>query len=420
MIDVKDLLERPDVYRKNCLTRNINLPFDEIIACIKERRKLRREIDDIRAMINISSKVRPNDEIRAQIRERGELLRILESKEKEVAKKESEFLFMIPNLNHASVPISNDPNTEVIVREVGDKPVFKFEPLDHQSLGEKMGIIDMESGIKVSGTRFWYLRGDLVNLQMSLIVHVLGMAQERGFIPALPPVLVKENAMLGTGFLPADEKELYRVNQLTDNLFLVGTSEVPLVGAYQDQILTLPPGKPLRVVGYSSCFRREAGAAGKDTRGILRGHQFDKIELVVVCHPDDGDAQHLAILDLEESILQSLKIPYRVRDIVSSDLGNPAARKFDIEAWIPSQKTYREVTSTSHCTDFQARRLGIRFKSNVDDKPALAHTLNGTACALGRTIIAIMENFQEEDGKIRVPEILLRYGMLKEYLRPLV
>jgi seryl-tRNA synthetase len=260
----------------------------------------------------------------------------------------------------------------------------------------------MERGGKVSGSRFVYLKGDLVFLQFALVQFALQKLAAKGFRPVVPPVLVRDEAMYGTGFFPTDLQQVYRIE--ADDLNLVGTSEVPLAALHMDEILP-EDGLPLRYVGYSSCFRREAGAAGKDTRGMFRVHQFDKVEMFSFCHPDRSSEEHDFMRSIEEEVLQELGIPYRAVNIATGDLGASAAKKYDLEAWIPSQHRYREVTSCSNCTDYQARRLKARARGK-EDAPFLVHTLNGTVVAVGRTIIAIMENYQRADGTIQVPEVL--------------
>jgi seryl-tRNA synthetase len=284
-------------------------------------------------------------------------------------------------------------------------PEFGFEPRDHVDLATAAGALDLDQAAKVSGSRFAYLKGPLVRLQMALVAFALDTLEEAGFTPVIPPVLVREEAMWGTGFFPTDRQSIYETAQ--DDLFLVGTAEVPLAGLHADQIVAAED-LPLRYAGYSTCFRREAGAAGKDTRGIFRVHQFDKVEMFSFVAPEDSPAEHMRILGMQERILQSLGLAYRVIDIAAGDLGASAARKFDCEAWMAGQGRYREVTSCSNCTDYQARRLRARVRGAKGPEPL--HTLNGTAMALGRTIIAIVESGQRADGSVALPEVLRPYG----------
>ncbi len=289
-----------------------------------------------------------------------------------------------------------------------------FTPRDHLELGEILGAIDVERGAKVSGSRFYYLTGVGALLELALLNMAVAQATRHGFIPVIPPVLVSPRAMEGTGFLGQAAENVYRVE--LDDMYLVGTAEVPLAGMHADEILPAS-ALPIRYAGWSSCFRREAGSYGKDTRGIIRVHQFDKVEMFVFCRPEDAEAEHERILGWEREFIDALDIPYRVIDVATGDLGSSAARKFDIEAWIPTQGTYREVTSTSNTTEFQARRLGVRMREGDDVRPLA--TLNGTLCAMPRMIVAILENHQQADGSVVVPPAL-RPFLGREVLEPLV
>ena len=269
------------------------------------------------------------------------------------------------------------------------------------------GLVDMDAGARVAGSRFAYLKGPVVMLELALVRWAMEELSAHGFTPVIPPVLVREEAMFGTGFLPDTEQQIYTVPD--DDLYLVGTSEVPLASLHAGEIVE-PGGLPLRYAGFSSCFRREAGAAGKDTRGIFRVHQFEKVEMFTFTEPEESEDEHQRLLAIEEGLLQALEIPYRVVDIAASDLGASAARKFDLEAWLPGQERYRELTSCSDTTDYQARRLEARYRPEEGGGPRHLHTLNGTAVAAGRTIIALVENHQQEDGTVTVPEVLQRFG----------
>jgi seryl-tRNA synthetase len=294
-----------------------------------------------------------------------------------------------------------------VLREVGERPDFGFEPLDHLELGQRHGWIEMEAAARLSGSRFAYLLGDLVFLELALVRYALELLREEGFTAAAPPVLVREQALYGSGFFPGEREMIYEVPR--DELFLVGTSEVSLAGLHAEQILAADQ-LPLRYAGLSTCFRREAGAAGRDTRGIFRVHQFDKVEMFSFCDPASSGEEHERILAIEERILGELGIPYRVVDIAVGDLGGPAARKFDCEAWIPSEGRYRELTSCSNTTDYQARRLDCRFRPSEGAQPEPVHTLNGTAVAVGRTLIALVENGQTKDGHVEIPPVLKDFG----------
>jgi len=320
-------------------------------------------------------------------------------------------LMVLPNLPEEGSPRGGEDDA-VELRRVGEPPSFGFPARDHVELAVAAAALDMDQAAKVSGSRFAYLMGPLVRLQMALVTFALDRLEGEGFTPVIPPVLVREEAMWGTGFFPTDRQSIYETAQ--DDLFLVGTAEVPLAGLHADQILA-PDDLPRRYVGYSTCFRREAGAAGRDTRGIFRVHQFDKVEMFSFVPAEDSGEEHLRILALQEGILQALGLAYRVVDIAAGDLGAPAARKFDCEAWMAAEGRYREVTSCSNCTDYQARRLRCRVRGPRGTEPV--HTLNGTAVAVGRTIIAIVESGQREDGSVTLPEVLRPFGAPAE-LRP--
>jgi seryl-tRNA synthetase len=313
-------------------------------------------------------------------------------------------LVTLPNLTDPSAPVKE----EEVIRQVGEAGKTGKDHLE--LLGD---LVDMERGARVSGSRFAYLKGPLVMLELALVRWALGVLEGHGFTPVIPPVLVREEAMYGTGFLPDTEQQIYTLPE--DELYLVGTSEVPLASLHAGELLE-ESALPLRYAGYSPCFRREAGAAGKDTRGIFRVHQFDKVEMFTFVRPEESAAEHERILAIEEEILQALEIPYQVANIPAWDLGASAAKKYDLEAWLPGQERYRELTSCSNTTDFQARRLAIRYRPE-GGKPEEVHTLNGTAVAVGRTIIAIVENHQQDDGTIRVPEVLHRFGAPTEITR---
>jgi seryl-tRNA synthetase len=313
----------------------------------------------------------------------------------------------LPNLPDPDAPDGMTEEDAVVIREVGERPQFDFEPRDHLEIGTGLGLIEMEAAARLSGSRFAYLKGDLVLLELALVRFAIELVRAEGHEPVVPPVLVREDALVGTGFLPGDRDQIYEVPK--DDLFLVGTSEVALAGLHAGEILE--PGRlPLRYAGFSTCFRREAGAAGRDTRGIFRVHQFDKVEMFSFVEPSASAAEHERLLAIEERILAELEIPYRVVNVAAGDLGAPAAKKYDCEAWIPSQGRYRELTSCSNTTDYQARRLACRYRPADGESPQAVHTLNGTAVAVGRTTIALIENRQERDGGFTLPKTLHRYG----------
>ena len=313
----------------------------------------------------------------------------------------------LPNLPDPSAPDGFTEDDAVVVRVVGEPAELGFEPRDHLDIGTSLGLIEMEAAARASGSRFAYLKGDLAFLELALVQYALRKLAGKGFEPVIPPVLVREEPMFWTGFLPTDRAQIYEVP--SDDLFMVGTSEVSLAALHADQILAADE-LPLRYAGFSTCFRREAGAAGRDTRGIFRVHQFDKVEMFSFVDPATSGDEHERLLAIEEEILQELEIPYRIVNVAAGDLGASAAKKYDCEAWIPGQGRYRELTSCSNTTDYQARRLRARFRAEPKGSPRPVHTLNGTAVAVGRTILAIMENHQTADGGFRVPAALHPFG----------
>jgi seryl-tRNA synthetase len=393
--------------------------LDELISVDERRRELNTQVDAIRADQNkLSGEIEEaaragkagNPEF-AEARERSSALKSelkeLEPQLEELDGRRDELLVSLPNLPEPEAPDGETEEDNVTLREVGERTELDFEPLDHLELGQRHGWIEMEAAAETSGSRFAYLMGDLVMLELALIRFAVELIRAEGFEPTVPPVLVRERALFGTGIFPDDREMIYEVPK--DELFLVGTSEVSLASLHADQIMEADE-LPRRYAGISTCFRREAGAAGRDTRGIFRVHQFDKVEMFSFVEPGASREEHERILGIQERILTALEIPYRVVDIAVGDLGSPAARKFDCEAWIPSQRRYREVTSCSNTTDFQARRLSSRYRAAQGESPEPVHTLNGTAVAVGRTLIALLENGQREDGTVDLPAALQEFG----------
>ena len=409
MLDVKMVRANPDEVRRALARRGDSTSsLDEFLALEEERRRLLTDVESRRA-----ARKRASDEIAvvkkagggaeqaiAAMRGLGDTIKEREASLAEVEEQLRTMLLEIPNIPLPGVPDGGEEDS-VVLRHVGMPPEFDFAVKDHLDLGIALDMIDMERAAKVSGSRFAYLKGDLVLLQFALVRYGLDIVGAKGFRPVIPPVLVREEAMFGTGFFPTDRAQVY---ETVDGDCLVGTSEVSLAALHMREFLAAEK-LPLRYAAYSSCFRREAGAAGRDTRGILRVHQFDKVEMFSFCLPEQSAFEHELILSAEEEILQGLGIPYRVVNIAAGDLGAPAAQKFDCEAWMPGQAQYREVTSCSNCTDYQARRLDCRYRT--EKGPRFVHTLNGTAIAVGRTLIAIMENYQRADGTIAVPDVLI-------------
>jgi seryl-tRNA synthetase len=337
----------------------------------------------------------------------GEEIKALEHGLAKVDEQLEELLAALPNLPDPSAPDGDSEEDAEVLRVVGEPPELGFEARDHLEIGTALGLIDMESAARASGSRFAYLKGDLVRLELALVQYALAKLGAQGFEPVVPPVLVREDPLFWTGFLPTDRAQIYEIG--ADGLYLAGTSEVALAALHAEEILAADR-LPIRYAGFSTCFRREAGAAGRDTRGIFRVHQFDKVEMFSFVLPEDSPAEHDRLLALEEEILTELGIPYRVVNVAAGDLGAPAAKKYDCEAWLPGQGRYRELTSCSTTTDYQARRLRARYRPAGGGSPRPVHTLNGTAVAVGRTIIALMENHQTADGGVAIPEVLRGFG----------
>lgn len=409
MIDLKVLREDPDVVRRSQISRGADPALvDVLLAADTERRAAIAAADGVRAEQKAASKkigAAPAAERPALLAAAKELAEQVRAAEAEQARAEAALAaahLAIANVIIDGVPAGGEDDF-ALLDVVGEPPALDA-PRDHLELGESLGLIDMARGAKVSGARFYFLTGRGALLQLGLLQLAVRLAVDSGFTPMIPPVLVRPEIMSGTGFLGAHADEVYRLE--ADDLYLVGTSEVPLAGYHADEILDLSDG-PLRYAGWSSCFRREAGSHGRDTRGILRVHQFDKVEAFVYCTPEDAAAEHQRLLAWQRQMLAAVEVPYRVIDVAAGDLGDSAARKFDCEAWVPTQGTYRELTSTSNCTTFQARRLSTRYR-DAAGKPQIAATLNGTL-ATTRWLVAILENHQRPDGSVRVPEALVPY-----------
>lgn len=417
MLDVKFIIEDPQRIKDGAQKKHVKVDVDKIVQLYTKRNELTQKADELRARQNeVSKQIPQTDDKENLLKEMGQVKEAIKNLEPEIQNLEDEIDSLaqtIPNPPLASVPEGKDEESNEIVRTVGEKPTFDFEPKDHIQLGKDLDIIDIERGTRSSGARFYYLKGDAALLELALTQHVISKLSSKGFTPVIPPVLVKEEAMFATGFFPADRNEIYHVNPVTeqnpegDDLYLVGTSEVPLTMLHYTE--TLDEEKlPIRYCGLSSCFRREAGSYGKDTAGIIRVHQFNKIEMFSFCHPDKSEEEHELILSIEEEIMQDLGLHYQVVNICGGDLGAPAAKKYDIETWIPTQGKFRELTSCSNCTDFQSRRSRIKYKTK-DNKKDYIHTLNGTATAMARMLVAIIENYQNADGSITIPEVLRPY-----------
>jgi seryl-tRNA synthetase len=416
MLDLRSIREDPEPARAALGRRGAADALDELLRLDERRRQLLPELEEGRARRNrVSEEIaqlkrdgEDADALIAQMKELGGRLKELEAELGEAEAKRDELLATIPNLPDPDAPDGETEEDAVPLREVGGRPEFGFEVRDHLDLGAQHGWIEMEKASQASGSRFAYLMGDLVMVEMALIRIVLDLLRGEGMTPVVPPVLVREAPLYGTGFFPGEREMIYEVPR--DELFLVGTSEVSLAALHAGEIMSAGE-LPRRYAGYSTCFRREAGAAGRDTRGIFRVHQFDKVEMFSFVEPTESAAEHERLLATQERILRLLEIPYRVVDIPVGDLGAPASRKFDCEAWIPSQERYREVTSCSNTTDYQARRLDARYRPKADAQPVPVHTLNGTALAVSRTLIALIENGQQADGSVRLPAALVEAGL---------
>ena len=414
MLDLRAIREDPGPVRA-ALARRSPESVDELDRALEldeSRRSLLARVEELRAEKNRLSKAvgRADDSERAGLKEQVRSVSAeLDGLERDLADVQNRLdtvAVLLPNPPHESVPVgeSDDDNEEL--KRWGDPPDFPFETRDHVELGQALGMIDIERGVRTSGSRFYYLTGRAVSLQFALMRYALDFTRPHGFTPVIPPVLVREEAMFGTGFLPTEEYNLYVVPDEDSPLYLIGTSEVALASFHAHEVLDAAE-LPKRYMGYSSCFRREAGTYGKDTRGIFRVHQFDKLEMFSFTMPGESYAEHDRFLAWEEEWVQSLELPYRVVNVCTAELGGPATKKYDIEAWLPGQEQYREITSTSNTTDFQARRLDIRVRTG--DGNRVLHSLNGTLCAMSRTIIALLENHQREDGSVELPEVLHQY-----------
>ena len=404
MIDLKAARQEPQRFRQALARRGAAADFDELLAADRRWREITELVDQLRAAQKRRPKTAPTPGEIEALKQAKEQLRKAEDTLAEAAGERDKLLAAIPNLPDPSAADGMTEEDAQLVSTWGEPPRFEFEPKDHLELGSPRGWVDMARGAKMAGSRFAYRFGDVALAEMALYRFVLDLLVGKGFMPMLGPVLAGERAMYGTGFLPTDETNLYRLEK--DDFYLTGTSEVALAAVHMDERLD-EDQLPLRYTAFSTNFRREAGAAGKDTRGIFRVHQFDKVEMFVYCLPEQSKQIHEQLLAIEEEIVQALGLPYRVMNIAVGDLGGPAAKKYDIEAWFPTQQRYREITSCSNTTDYQARRLNVRVRREGRLEPV--HTLNGTG-ATARALLAIMENFQDERGVVTVPEALRRHG----------
>ena len=415
MLDIKFIRENPDKVKEACKNKNVDLSglsVDWFIDSEKEKRTIQAEIENLRAEQNrISRGGKDNESLISQAKELKERIKNLEPKLSLLEAELKNFLLSLPNIPFDDVPVGKDDSENKVLRKVSGAFKLPFTQVkDYMELGEDLDIIDTKRAAKVSGSRFGYIKGGLAQLEFALMQFVMDVVKKENFVAVIPPVMLKDEIARGTGYFEAgDEKEAYFLPD--DKLYLAGTAEQPLVAMHADEVLEVKE-LPLRYLGFSTAFRREAGSYGKDTREILRVHQFDKLEMVIFSKPENSRKEHELLLSIEERMMKLLKLPYQVLDICTGDLGRPAAKKYDIETWLPSEKKYRETHSSSNCTDFQARRLNIRYKDE-SGKMQFVHTLNGTAFAIGRILIMIMENYQQKDGSIKVPKVLQKYTGFK-------
>ncbi len=412
MLDINFIRQSSDKVKEGCKKKQVKVDIDQLLELDKKKRELLKELEDLRAEQNKISKQTVAKEQIEKAKELKEKIKKIEPDLKKIENEFNDLMLQVPNLPQEDVPEGKDEEENVVLREVGEKPKFGFQPKDYLEIAGSLDLIDVKRAAKVSGTRFGYLKNEAALLEFALINFTFETLIKKGFIPVIPPVMIKAKMALGMGYLEqTDDEEAYFLPK--DNLYLIGTSEQS-IGAMHSEEIFKEKELPRRYLGFSTCFRREAGSYGKDTKGIFRVHQFDKMEMFSFCKPGDSEKEHELFLSLEEQLMKLLKLPYQVVNICSGDLGRPAVKKYDIEAWFPGQNRYRETHSTSNCTDFQARRLNIRYKKEKDNKLDFVHTVNGTAFAIGRIIIAIIENYQQKDGSIKIPKVLQKYLPFKE------
>jgi len=417
MLDIKFIRQNPAKIKQGCKNKQVKIDIDRLLELDKKRREYLKETESLRAEENrlsylISKEVDPTkrDELLRRAQQIKAGARDYEKSLKEATPEFEKLMLEIPNLPFDDVPVGKDERDNVVLKEVGKRPKFKLKPKDYLEIAEKLDLIDIKRAAKISGTRFGFLKKEAAWLEFALINLTFDTLTKQGFIPIVPPVMIKPEMARGMGYPEQfDGEEAYYIEK--DKLFLIGTSEQSMGAMHAGEIFE-EKDLPKRYLGFSTCFRREAGAYGKETWGIFRVHQFDKVEMFSFCQPEKSRKENQFFLEMEEKLMKSLKIPYRIVRMCTGDLGFPTAAKYDIEAWMPSQNNYRETHSTSNCTDFQARRLNIRYR-NKSGKLNFVHTINGTAFAIGRTLIAIIENYQQKDGSIKIPETLQKYLKFK-------
>ncbi len=420
MLDLKFVRTNPEVVKEALKKRNSTLSLDEFLRHEEERRKILFDVETLKAQRNnvseeVGRRKKSGEDAEAlilEMREVGQKIKALEDQLTDIEKKMETVLYEIPNIPHESVPVGKDEADNVQVRTWGTPRSFEFQPLPHYEIGEKLDILDFARAGKVTGARFTFYKGLGAKLERSLISFMLDRHTSKGYVEVLPPYMVHRNSMIGTGQLPKFEEDAFKV--AGTDYFLIPTAEVPVTNMYREEILD-GDKLPIFHCAYSACFRAEAGSAGRDTRGLIRQHQFNKVELVKFTLPENSYEELEALTRDAESILQELELPYRVMSLSTGDIGFSSAKTYDLEVWLPSFNTYREISSCSNFEDFQARRANIRFRRGPKEKPEYLHTLNGSGLAIGRTVSAILENYQEKDGRVRVPKALQPY-MGVEYI----
>ncbi|OGZ62588.1 MAG: serine--tRNA ligase [Candidatus Staskawiczbacteria bacterium RIFCSPHIGHO2_01_FULL_36_16] len=406
MLDINFIRENPNKVKEACEKKQTKVDVDKVLELDEKKRELMTEMENLKSEQNKISKAGHDESAINKAKELKEKFKGLEPELEKVEQALKALLSQLPNIPFDDVPVGKDDSSNVVMRQVGKKPKFSFTAKDYIQLGKDLDLIDTERAAKVAGPRFGYIKNELPLIEFALINLVMDTVKKEGFIPVIPPVMLKEEMARGTGYFEAtDKNEAYFLPE--DKMYLAGTAEQSMAAMHTNEVLELKY-LPKRYIAFSTCFRREAGSYGKDTKGILRVHQFDKLEMFILCKPEDSKKEHQLLLSIEEKLMKALELPYQVINICTGDLGRPAASKYDIETWLPSENKYRETHSTSNCTDFQARRLNIRYK-NKAGKMNFAHTLNGTAFAIGRILIMIMENYQQKDGSIKVPKALQKY-----------
>jgi seryl-tRNA synthetase len=421
MLDIKFIRENTGRVEKSCENKQVKVDIDKLLRLDKQRRETMLVLDNFRGKKNKANKdiilakdAKGKKKIIVAMRAVDKQSDKAKEKFQKIDEEYNELMLLVPNVVFDDVPVGKDDSENKVLREVGSKPKFDFENKDYMEIAENLDLIDVKRAAKVSGSRFGYLKNEAVLLEFALANFAFETLLKQGFVPVIPPVIVSERAMSAMGYLShGGEEETYHFEK--DKQYFVGTSEQSIGPMYMDEILNAED-LPKRFVSFSTCFRREAGTYGKDTKGILRVHQFDKLEMFSFCLPEKSEDEHKFFLSMEEKMMKDLKLPYRVINICTGDLGDPAAAKYDIEVWIPSENKYRETHSTSNCTDFQSRRLNTRYRERQAQKLEFVHTVNGTAFAIGRTIIAILENYQQKDGSVKIPKVLQKYiGIDKIY-----